>query len=139
MYTGSESPVQKERNKQAFINRESQLLIISLRSGAGVDGWQDVCSVVVHGELDWSPQVMKQLTGRVNRERTDGQANQVNEFFIVTADGSDPTIMKVLGLKASQATAIQDPTLHFEQVYSDDSRIKLLAQQFLENRKKSVN
>jgi len=60
MYTGSESPTQKEASKQAFLKGESKVMIISLRAGAGMDGLQDICHLCVFGELDWSPGVHEQ-------------------------------------------------------------------------------
>jgi SNF2 family DNA or RNA helicase len=127
-YTGTESDVQKERSKQAFINGETNLFIISLRSGIGLDGLQHRCKTVVVGELDWSPQVHHQLIGRVDR---DGQEDQVTAIFTVSEYGSDPVIMDLLGLKASQSHAILNPLTAPVQSISDDSRIKLLAQNFL--------
>lgn len=45
LYSGSENPKEKERNKQAFMSGESNLLICSLKSGLGLDGIQDRCKV----------------------------------------------------------------------------------------------
>lgn len=127
-YTGTESESQKEKAKQAFINGETKLFIISLRSGIGLDGLQRVCNTIVVGELDWSPQVHHQLIGRVDR---DGQEEQVTAIFLVCEYGSDPGIMDVLGLKASQSHAILNPLTAPTQTISDDSRIKILAEKFL--------
>ncbi|AJG18792.1 DEAD/DEAH box helicase [Cupriavidus basilensis] len=128
MYTGSESPTQKEEAKRAFLAGETNLFIMSLRSGAGLDGLQHRCSTVVFGELDWSPKVHEQIIGRLDRE---GQEEQVTAIYLNSEDGSDPPMVDLLGLKASQSTAIVDPGRLFEAVHSDASRIKLLAQQFL--------
>jgi CO dehydrogenase/acetyl-CoA synthase gamma subunit (corrinoid Fe-S protein) len=67
MYTGTESPAEKEKSKMAFVNGETNLFIISLRSGIGLDGLQQRCSTVVIGELDHSPKVHDQLIGRADR------------------------------------------------------------------------
>jgi hypothetical protein len=64
MYTGTESPVQKEKSKQAFVEGDAQVLIMSLRSGAGLDGLQHVTKTVIFGELDWSPGVHEQCIAR---------------------------------------------------------------------------
>ncbi len=127
-YTGSESGVQKERSKKAFIDGDTNLFIISNRSGAGLDGLQHVCSTIVHGELDWSPEVHNQLTGRLDR---DGQQDPVTAYFPVVDYGSDPTIMQLLGVKASQSHGIMNPLEAPIEQYTDDSRIKLLAQNIL--------
>ncbi|HEY4288254.1 MAG TPA: DEAD/DEAH box helicase [Puia sp.] len=131
MYTGSETPRQKELAKHAFITGETNLFIISLRSGVGLDGLQQRCKTVVIGELDWSPMVHTQLIGRVDRE---GQENQVTAYFPVSEFGSDPVIIDLLGLKSSQAHGIIDPLTAIPEQFSDESRIKLLAQSYLNNK-----
>lgn len=133
MYTGSESPAQKEKSKQAFISGETNLMIISDRSGVGLDGLQKRCSLVVIGELDWSPQVHHQLISRIDR---DGQEQQVTAIYLVTDYGSDPVITELLGLKASQSHGILNPLESPTQKHTDESRIKKLAESFL-NKKKS--
>lgn len=129
MYTGSESPAAKEKSKQAFINGETNLFIISLRSGIGLDGLQKRCKIVVIGELDWSPKVHDQLIGRIDR---DGQPDQVTAIFLVSDFGSDPLIVDMLALKSSQSHSIINPLEAVAPQFSDESRIKLLAQRFLD-------
>lgn len=65
LYTGTETAAQKLRAVRRFLGSEedgerSRVLIISLRSGAGLDGLQHGCRTVVYGELDWSPKVHDQ-------------------------------------------------------------------------------
>ena len=128
MFTGSESGNQKEANKQKFLNGESNLLIMSLRSGPGTDGLQARCQTMIIGELDWSPGVHNQIIGRIDR---DGQQGNVTVVYIVTNEGSDPVMMDILGLKSSQAAYINDPDLGVVTQASDDSRIKQLAMGYL--------
>lgn len=129
MYTGTEGPAAKQRAKHAFISGNTHLMIISLRSGAGLDGLQRVCSKVVVGELDWSPQVHKQLIGRLRRP---GQQRQVDAIYAHTNGGSDPVLVEMLGLKASQSHGIVDPLSAVQQLEeADDTRIKKLAQAYL--------
>ncbi|WP_168991796.1 MULTISPECIES: SNF2-related protein [Mesorhizobium] len=129
MYTGSETTLAKTRAKADFIEGRSKLMIISLRSGAGLDGLQRVCSKVIVGELDWSPQVHKQLIGRLRRP---GQLRQVDAIYAHTNGGSDPVLVEMLGLKASQSQGIVDPLATLQQVDApDDTRIKKLAQSYL--------
>lgn len=130
MYTGSETSAAKERAKQACLSGEVQLLILSLRSGAGLDGLQDHFSTVVFGELDWSPGIHHQVIGRLDRDR-EGNPKQVNALFLVTDEGSDPPMMEVLGLKASQAEQVVDPLADIKSVHSDMSPIRLLADRYL--------
>lgn len=128
MYTGSESEAQKEKSKNAFINGDSNLMIMSLRSGVGLDGIQKRCSTVVFGELDYSPGIHHQVTGRLDRE---GQTRQVMAIYLCSESGSDPLIIDLLGLKSSQAQGILDPSLGVQSPHSDNSRIQLLVQKYL--------
>ncbi len=133
MYTGSESPSAKDKAKQAFISGRSRMMMISLRSGAGLDGLQAVCNTLVVGELDWSPQVIEQLIWRLRR--LGQQRWPVNAVIPYADGGSDPAMATVLGLKTMQSRGITDPMKGIEQVQTDESRIKLLAQRYLENQR----
>ena len=135
MYTGSESPARKDESKRKFLAGETNLFIMSLRSGAGVDGLQGRCSTVVFGELDWSPKIHEQVVGRLDRE---GQTEQVTAIYLNSEDGSDPPMVAMLGVKASQSSGIVDPGRIFEAVTSDTSRMRALAMQFLSKRELSA-
>jgi len=124
MYTGTETPAKKGRSVEAFTKGAARVMLISLRSGAGLDGLQEYCTDVVFGELDWSPQVHKQVTGRLRRP---GQRKQVTAHYLHTAGGSDPVIMDMLGIKADQSRGIVDPMLGIEARQQDDSRLRKLA------------
>jgi SNF2-related domain len=128
MYTGSESPTQKAAAKAAFLAGKSNLLIMSLRSAAGLDGLQARCSTIVFGELDWSPGVHHQCIERLSRE---GQEKPVMAMFLVADEGSDPPMMEVLGLKASEAHQVIDPSVGVQASYSDESRLKALIDRYL--------
>ncbi|WP_199438581.1 DEAD/DEAH box helicase [Vibrio owensii] len=132
-FTGSESPTQKERSKNEFINsNKPRILIMSLRSGAGTDGLQKVCSTVIFGELDWSPKIHQQATGRVDRE---GGAEEVHVCYIVTKTfGSDPAIMDTLGVKTNQNRGITDPYEEATISQSNGNRIREMAKQYLNKR-----
>ena len=132
LYTGTESPNQKQASIDRFLRGESRVLIMSLRSGAGVDGLQDVCSRVVFGELDWSPGAIDQCVGRVDRER---QARPVMAYFLVSEEGADPVMKDVLGLKSAQLEGTMDPdgdALLMRTV--DPEHIKKLAEAYLHKR-----
>jgi SNF2 family DNA or RNA helicase len=128
MYTGSESERQKMESVRRFLSGETDVFILSLRSGAGLDGLQHRCSTVLKGELDWSPKVHEQVIGRLNRE---GQQEQITVVYLNSDEGSDPPMVEVLGVKASQAAGIIDPGQQFEARHSDRSRIQALASQYL--------
>ncbi len=106
LYTGTESPTQKETNAEAFKTGKARVLIMSLRSGAGLDGLQETCRVGVFGELDWSPMVHLQAGGRLAR---DGQTDPVVLYYLVSDEGADPPIAEVLDLKRQQSEPIMDP------------------------------
>jgi SNF2 family DNA or RNA helicase len=103
---------------------------MSLRSGAGLDGLQDVCNTIVFGELDWSPGVHEQCTGRVYR---DGQEHGSVAYYLVSEDGSDPIVADVLGLKKQQIEGIKDPDQELvEKLEVDPDHVKKLAKHILD-------
>lgn len=131
-YTGEESTKQKDAAKAAFVSGDSQVLVMSLRAGAGLDGLQDVCTTVVHGELDWSPQVHDQVDGRVYR---DGQTKPVFAYYLVADSGSDPVVADVLGLKRSQSDGVRDPTADLIAAsQTDPARVRRLAEEYIRQR-----
>src|SRR5690606_29068140 len=117
--------------KERFLPGETKILIMSLRSGAGVDGEQHVCSTGIFREQDWSPAIHQQCIWRIDR---DGQKNPVPAFFLVTDDGSDPPMMDVLGLKASEAQQIIDPHLGVQITDNDTSHLRKLVDRYLQQR-----
>lgn len=130
LYTGSETPAQKDKAKATFVEGRSRVMMISLRSGSGLDGLQHVCNELVVGELDWSPQVIDQLIWRLRRL---GQTRwPVNAHILHANGGADPVMAGVLGLKASQSRGITDPLAGPDVVVRDETRVRLLAQRYLE-------
>lgn len=129
LYTGTESPSQKLAAKDAFCEGRSKVLIISLRSGAGLDGLQHACSSVVIGELDWSPGVIEQCVGRVYR---DGQEKPVMAYYPLSPEGSDPIIADILGIKREQIEGVRNPSIAMaERVDTGENAIRKLATQYL--------
>lgn len=129
-YTGEESPAQKRAAQSAFLDGHTDLLIMSLRAGAGLDGLQERSRVCVFGELDWSPGVHEQCIGRLNR---DGQGDPVIAYFLVAESGADPAIAEVLDLKRQQSERIVDPDRPLlTESDANTDRVKLLAQQWLQ-------
>lgn len=127
-YTGNEYSSVKQKSKEDFVSGKSNLMIISNRSGAGMDGLQYVCHYLVNGELDWSPEIHRQLAGRLNRP---GQTERVTSIFPICNYGSDPSIVNVLALKRQQSSGIVDPLKPVEEQHSDESRMKKLAEDYL--------
>jgi len=132
LYTGLQDSKAKDMAAQAMISGETKLLIMSLRSGQGLDGLQGVCRRVVHGELDWSPQVHQQLTGRIHR---DGQGETTMEYWPISEAGSDPVILDTLGVKRWQSDAIVDPEgERLLEVKADPDAMRRLAEDYLRRR-----
>lgn len=136
LYTGSESATQKEAAKRTFVEGQSQVMIISLRAGAGLDGLQHICRTVVFGELDWSPGVHEQCLGRIAR---DGQEQPVLAYFLISDHGADPVIADVLQLKQAQSDGLRDPKADLlESLDIGTGNVKRLAEDFLRQRGLSV-
>lgn len=129
LYTGSESPTQKQAALDKFASGRSRVLIMSLRSGAGIDGIQEHCSVAVFGELDWSPGIHTQNIGRLDR---DGQTQPVVAYFCVSDGGTDPLMTETLELKRQQSDAITDPDSVIYQAAASSDRVQRLAKAVLE-------
>lgn len=132
MVTGSETDKQKDDAIQKFVKGQSKVIIISLRSAAGLDGLQYACRTVVHGELDYSPGVMEQFDTRVFR---DGQKDPVISYYLVTDEGSDPIISTVLKKKGEQLVGIRDPDAEFFEKLEAGNHVKQLAAAYLERRR----
>jgi len=113
--TGEESITDKERSKTAFIEGRTNLIIISLRAAAGIDGLQNRSNVIVFGELDWSPGIHSQCEDRAHRM---GQRQRVMSYYLVSAGGSDEQMLEALGLKTAQFKGIMG-----EQGESEDDRL----------------
>ncbi len=133
LYSGTESLSQKEEARRRFVAGETSILMMSLRSGAGLDGLQDVSRTVVFGELDWSPGVHEQCIGRIYR---DGQREPVMAYFLIADHGADPVIADVLGLKKAQIDGLRDP--HADLIEGLDTgagNVRRLAEDYLRQRR----
>lgn len=132
LYTGTETAAQKEAAKAAFMRGDSKVLIVSLRSGVGLDGLQFGCKTVVFGELDWSYGAMDQCIGRVDR---DGQKHSVFVYYLIGNGGADPTMVDVLGLKAAQLRGAISPEKDVvDMVRVDENHVANLAKDYLARR-----
>jgi SNF2 family DNA or RNA helicase len=138
LYTGSESATQKAEAGRRFIEGESKLLIMSLRSGAGLDGLQAVPNaVVVFGELDWSPGVHSQCTDRVDR---DGKREPTVVYYLLSDSGSDPAMADVLGVKRGQSEGLRNPQQDLiEKLDRTGERVRTLAEQYLAKGRKKAS
>lgn len=131
LYTGSESAAGKRRAKDAFVEGDSRVLLISLRSGAGLNGLQLASHIVVFAELDWSPAQQDQCVGRLARP---GQTRQVLAYYLVAEAGCDPAMAELLNTKRMQSEPIRDPDAElFETAPDTSDRMKRLAESVLEH------
>jgi hypothetical protein len=162
MFTGSESPAQKELARARFIGGEtlrssvadvcrrgwrdsyeefaaatceSRVLLMSLRAGSGLDGLQHVCKVGVFGELDWSPGIHDQCEGRYHR---DGQTEPSVSYFLVSDVGSDPVVADVLNLKEQGSRPIIDPDRPLFEAVDISDRMRKLAETVLNKRRNAA-
>lgn len=101
--TGTETNTQKEYAKDQFIKGNTNLIIISLRAAAGIDGLQNRSNINVFGELDWSPGIHSQCEDRTHRM---GQKDSVLSYYLVCGQGSDEQMMEALGFKTAQFAGI---------------------------------
>lgn len=128
-YTGTESPTKKDEARRRFVEDETDLIILSLRSGAGLDGLQFKSKIIVFGEFDWSPGVHQQDEGRVFR---DGQKHPVSAYYAYTDEGSDPVVMDTLNLKTEQSEGIINLTTDVVKLQGvDPNNIRRLAEAYL--------
>jgi hypothetical protein len=154
LYTGSEGPRQKALSAARFIGGdplmdfsrqdyaagrirepypEARVLMMSLESGEGLDGLQEVCHVGVFGELAWSPAQLDQCEGRL-KDRV-GQQHRALMYYLHTPDGSDPPMLETLGIKRQQGELIRDPSLPLLEHGNDlTDRPLRLAQEVLRRR-----
>ena len=137
-YTGRESPSQKKTSKEAFIKGDSRVMVISLRAGAGLDGIQDVCRTGVIGELDWSPGVHIQNTGRIDRDPSSGDLDSLGPcfmYYMLSNEGSDPVIADVLGIKTTQLEGVikNEDEDSLTELQVDPDHVKKLAQRYLKS------
>ena len=136
-FTGSESGTKKQKELDRFMESEDcRVLMMSLRSGSGVDGLQNVCSRVVIGELDWAYGAMEQCIGRIYR---DGQLEPVFAYYLTATDGCDPIMVDVLGLKKAQLDGVissEGKVISKGQI--DPDHVKKLAEEYLRQRDISI-
>jgi SNF2 family DNA or RNA helicase len=129
LFTGSESPAEKEKHREMFVSGDSRLLIMSLRAGVGLDGLQAVCRTVVTGEFDWSPAVHDQNETRIDRP---GQEHPVFVYYCHTLGGSDPDIVSLLQEKKRQSAGVMGTEAELFKTVDRGDHLLTLAKRYLE-------
>jgi SNF2 family DNA or RNA helicase len=97
MISGRQDAKTKDEAQKAFMNEDTDIIIVSLRSGTGLNLQRARC--VVFGELDWSPAIHSQCEGRAHRI---GVKDSVLCYYLTCNAGTDQHMMETLGLKTSQ-------------------------------------
>ncbi|MBE3122231.1 MAG: DEAD/DEAH box helicase [Thermoplasmata archaeon] len=97
MISGRQDAKIKDEAQKAFMAGDTDIIIVSLRSGTGLNLQRARC--VVFGELDWSPAIHDQCESRVHRI---GVKDSVLCYYLTCNAGTDQHMMETLGLKTSQ-------------------------------------
>lgn len=126
--TGRENQKAKDESVRKFMEGETNICCISLRAAAGLNLQR--ASVVVFGELDWSPAVHSQAEDRAHRY---GQEDSVLCYYLVSTGGSDEAIQEALGLKVSQFAGLMGD----RQISEEDNMLAQTAAS--EHMKKIIN
>ena len=108
--TGQQTQKGKDRAVREFARGDLQMVQVSLRAAAGLDGLQGAATCVVFAELDWSPAIHSQCEDRLHRVGV-GDVESVLCYYLVSQTGYDGVVMDALGLKIGQFTGIMgDPS-----------------------------
>jgi SWI/SNF-related matrix-associated actin-dependent regulator of chromatin subfamily A-like protein 1 len=95
-YLGGMNIHQKQEVVHKFQN-ESQVFIGQVKAaGTGLDGLQKVCSTIMFAEMDWTPGIMDQAVGRLDRI---GQSNPVLVQFLVVGKTIESQMVRTLWRK----------------------------------------
>jgi len=101
MISGRQNANVKDEAQKAFMNGDTDLIIVSLRSATGLNLQRARC--VVFGELDWCPAVHTQSEDRCHRI---GTKDSVLCYYLTCNAGTDQAMLETLGLKTSQFVSI---------------------------------
>jgi hypothetical protein len=118
---------------QRFLAGEAKVFIMSLRSGAGSTG----CSTSARPRVRRARLVAGHARPVHRAAEPRGPAalgpedGLVDAIFLVADDGSDPPMMEMLGLKASQAHHIVDGGLGPQRKVEDRAPIERLIERYL--------
>lgn len=120
--TGEESVTKKFEAVQRFADGKAKVIMIGLRSSAGLDGLQAKGTCCVFAELDWSPAVHSQAEDRLHRIGSREQEDLAC-YYLTSSATYDEAVIEVLGVKASQFRGLMDdPDEDEEDAYKAQSR-----------------
>jgi len=110
LITGRQTKKEKDSAQKYFMDDQTGLIIVSLRSGIGLNLQKARC--VVFGELDWSPAVHSQCEDRAHRI---GTKDSVLCYYLTCDRGTDHDMIETLGLKTSQFVSIMGDRVENQQ------------------------
>ncbi len=106
-FTGAESPKQRERAIVDFHDDPSAtVMFLSDAGGVGLN-LQRAASCCINLELPWNPAVLEQRIGRIYRL---GQKLPIDVYNLVSEDGIESRIAKLLAQKRALFTSLFDGT-----------------------------
>ncbi len=104
--SGRETAEEKDAAVRKFAKGYANVVILALRSGAGLDGLQGRGTCVVFAELDWSPAIHSQLESRLHRIGMNAELESLLSYYMVSETGIDEEMQRALGLKVGQFVGI---------------------------------
>ncbi len=104
--SGLETQRQKDEAIKAFDRGDTNLVQMSMRSTAGLDGLQVRGTCVVFAELDWSPAVHSQAEDRIHRVGVSEDLVELPCYYLTMSQGYDSIVLEALGLKMGQFVGI---------------------------------
>lgn len=86
----------KQETVDLFNKKKHKVFLLQINCAEGINGLQDTAHVGIFVEQEWSPSIVKQAVGRLNRS---GQKHPVLIYNLVTQGGIEERIEKVLRKK----------------------------------------
>lgn len=138
--TGRENEKKKDLALKRFMNGDTKVALLSLRSASGLDGLQYRATCCVFAELDWSPAIFGQCETRIARIGVDEKMEEVPSYYCVSRVGHDEVMLDVLGVKVGQFVGIMgdQPEDYEDKQKSEEravKRIKRLVEKLREEKK----
>lgn len=123
IFTGKQTTAKKDAHLKRYMDGETPLALLSLRSAAGLDGLQYRATMCVFGELDWSPAIFSQAETRIARIGVDAALQDVPSYYCVASVGHDEVMLDVLGVKTGQFVGVMgDEPESFEEKQASELR-----------------
>jgi SWI/SNF-related matrix-associated actin-dependent regulator 1 of chromatin subfamily A len=140
--TGQENERGKAAAMKAFMEGGTNLILLALRSAAGLDGLQGRGTCVVFAELDWSPAVHSQCEDRLHRIGFDNTRLCLPCYYLVSDAGMDDVMQEALGLKVGQFIGLMGDEVQTEEdslqsMYSIEKHLRTVIERLSRDGQKS--